>query len=233
MSRSVSTHLSISESLGPGGVESASPAVHPHRLSPTYRLRIGAPGSGRALEVAQKLGLEPAIVETAHGFLSTEKLAEQTAVDQLESRERELQEAKNELLRVKETLESEREQFARLNTELESHKKRFRAEALEKIREPQREALGQVEKLIAEYKKKLRSVDEKHSAALEAQTQTEAVRESFRKIERALDEVAPPPPLPVVSWETPITRAPSLRNCAAFFVKSMASVVQPGVLSRG
>ncbi|MGZ3653382.1 MAG: Smr/MutS family protein, partial [Bdellovibrionota bacterium] len=148
--------------------------------------------------IAQKLGLEPAIVERARGFLSKEKVAEQSAVDQLEGRERELQDAKNELLKVKATLENEREQFARLNQELEQHKKRFRAEALEKIREPQREALGQVERLISEYKKKLASVDQKHTAALEAQAQTESVRESFKKIERALDEVAPPPPMPIV-----------------------------------
>jgi DNA mismatch repair protein MutS2 len=137
-------------------------------------------------------------VDQAQSFLSAEKVAEQSAVDQLESRERELQEAKNELQRVRATLEGEREQFARLNQELEQHKKRFRAEALERIREPQREALGQVERLISEYKKKLRSVDEKHAAALTAQAETETVRESFRKIEAALDEVAPPPPMPVV-----------------------------------
>jgi DNA mismatch repair protein MutS2 len=219
----VTTHLNGLKSAGEGAFESASMEFDPNRLSPTYRLRIGVPGSSRALEIAQKLGLEPAIVETAHGFLSTEKLAEQTAVDQLESRERELQEAKNELLRVKETLESEREQFARLNTELESHKKRFRAEALEKIREPQREALGQVEKLIAEYKKKLRSVDEKHSAALEAQTQTEAVRESFRKIERALDEVAPPPPLPVVIPLRAEPKKPEFQINQPVRVKSMGN----------
>lgn len=194
----VTTHLNGLKSAGEGAFESASMEFDPQRLSPTYRLRIGVPGSSRALEIAQKLGLETAIVEKARGFLSQEKLAEQSAVDQLEARERELQEAKNELNRVSATLESEREQFARLNQELEQHKKRFRAEALEKIREPQREALSQVERLIGEYKKKLRSVEEKHAAALTAQAETESVRESFRKIEKALDEVAPPPPMPVV-----------------------------------
>ncbi|MGZ3656501.1 MAG: endonuclease MutS2 [Bdellovibrionota bacterium] len=194
----VTTHLNGLKSAGEGDFESASMEFDPHLLSPTYRLRIGVPGSSRALEIAQKLGLEPAIVERARGFLSKEKVAEQSAVDQLEGRERELQDAKNELLKVKATLENEREQFARLNQELEQHKKRFRAEALEKIREPQREALGQVERLISEYKKKLASVDQKHTAALEAQAQTESVRESFKKIERALDEVAPPPPMPIV-----------------------------------
>jgi DNA mismatch repair protein MutS2 len=194
----VTTHLNGLKSAGEGAFESASMEFDPQRLSPTYRLRIGVPGSSRALEIAQKLGLELAIVDKARGFLSKEKLAEQSAVDQLEARERELQESKNELNRVRATLESEREQFSRLNLELEQHKKRFRAEALERIRVPQREALADVERLIGEYKKKLKSVDEKHEAALTAQAETESVRESFRKIEKALDEVVPPHPLPIV-----------------------------------
>ncbi len=191
----VTTHLNGLKATGEGAFESASMEFDPQQLSPTYRLRIGVPGSSRALEIAQKLGLEPSIVEKARGYLSSEKLAEQSAVDVLEARERELDQAKNELIEVKGTLEREREQFARLNSELEQHKKRFRSEALEKLREQQREAMQQVERLIGNYKKKLQSVDEKHSAALEAQTDTEQVRESFRHIEAALDEIAPPPPM--------------------------------------
>jgi DNA mismatch repair protein MutS2 len=193
----VTTHLNGLKSAGEGNFESASMEFDLNQLSPTYRLRIGVPGSSRALEIAQKLGLETQIVDAARGFLSAGKLAEQNAVDQLESRERELEAARQELRQVTSTLDSEREQFARLNVELELHKKRFRVEALEKIKEPQREALAQVERLISDYKKKLNSVDEKHAAALEAQGQTESVRESFRKIERALDEVVPPAPMPI------------------------------------
>ncbi len=189
----VTTHLNGLKATGEGAFESASMEFDPNQLSPTYRLRMGVPGSSRALEIAAKLGLEPAIVERARCFLSKEKVQEQSAVDALEGRERELQEAKNELLLVKSTLESERGQFARLNADLEQHKKRFRAEALEKIREQQREALQEVERLVGGYKKKLRSVDEKHNAALEAQSDTEKIRESFRGIEAALNEIAPAP----------------------------------------
>lgn len=219
----VTTHLNGLKSAGEGNFESASMEFDLHQLSPTYRLRIGVPGSSRALEIAQKLGLEPAIVEAARGFLSAEKLAEQNAVDQLESRERELEDARQELLKVKNTLETEREQFARLNQELEQHKKRFRAEALEKIKEPQREALAQVERLISDYKKKLRSVDEKHAAALEAQSETEGVRESFRRIERALDQVAPPPPMPMVIPLVAEPKAPEFRINQSVRVLSMGN----------
>ena len=193
----VTTHLNGLKVSGDGAFESASMEFDPHKLSPTYRLRTGVPGSSRALEIALKLGLEPAIVEKARSYLSSEKLAEQSAVDQLEARERELQESKNELASTKNALEHERAQLAHLQSELEGHKKRFRGEAMQKLREQQRAAMQDVERLISDYKKKLRSVDEKHAAALEAQSDTENVRKSFREIEAALDEIAPAPaPVP-------------------------------------
>ena len=86
----VTTHLNGLKSSGQGSFENASMEFDPHRLSPTYRLRLGVPGSSRALEIALKLGLSESIVGEARKYLSTEKLAEQNAVDQLGSREREL-----------------------------------------------------------------------------------------------------------------------------------------------
>lgn len=189
----VTTHLNGLKVSGEGAFESASMEFDPNKLSPTYRLRVGVPGSSRALEIALKLGLEPSIVEKARGFLSVEKLQEQSAVDQLEARERELQDAKDSLGKMTAALEHERHQLAHLQSELEGHKKKFRGEAMQKLRDQQRAAMQDVERLIGDYKKKLRSVDEKHSAALEAQTDTENVRSKFREIEATLEEIAPAP----------------------------------------
>ncbi len=188
----VTTHLNGLKVSGEEAFESASMEFDPEKLSPTYRLRMGVPGSSRALEIGLKLGLPPAVIDEARSYLSQERLQEQSAVDQLEGRERELQNAREELQSVQHTLEEERERYSTLNAELASHKKRFRSEALEKLRDQQRSALQEVEHLISTYKKKLRSVDEKHSAALEAQADTEKVRARFREIQASLDEIAPP-----------------------------------------
>lgn len=189
----VTTHLNGLKVSGEGAFESASMEFDPNKLSPTYRLRVGVPGSSRALEIALKLGLEPSIIDKARSFLSADKLEEQNAVDQLEARERELQDAKDSLSKMTAALEHERHQLAHLQTELEGHKKKFRGEAMQKLRDQQRGAMQEVERLIGDYKKKLRSVDEKHSAALEAQADTESVRKTFREIEATLDEIAPAP----------------------------------------
>lgn len=217
----VTTHLNGLKTIGEGAFESASMEFNPQELSPTYRLRMGVPGSSRALEIAQKLGLEPAIVAKARSYLSQDRVNEQNAIDVLEAREQELAAVKSDVLELRQTLENEREQFARLNAELEQNKKRFRSEALETLREQQRAAMLEVETLIENYKKKLLSVDDKHSAALEAQGNTERVRESFRNIQSSLNAMAPPPetPLPLRAE----AKAPVFRKDQPVQVKSMGS----------
>jgi DNA mismatch repair protein MutS2 len=212
----VTTHLNGLKVSGEDAFESASMEFDPERLSPTYRLRMGVPGSSRALEIALKLGLDRGLVQEAQSYLSREKVEEQSAVDQLEARERELLATKEELQSVKEDLEAEKNRLGSLNAELEAHKKRFRSEALEKLRDQQQAAVQEVEKLISAYKKKLRSVEEKHSAALEAQADSERVRDHFKEVQAALDEIAPP-----VRSEAPKPAAAYLRQNEAVWVRSM------------
>ncbi len=192
----VTTHLNGLKVSAKNSFESASMEFNPELLSPTYRVRVGVPGSSRALEIAQKLGLEEKIVETARSFLSKERLQEQKAVDQLELQERELQATKEELQQNKIQLEAERARFAQLNSELDAVKKRFQIEAKEKLKDQQRQALATVENIISSYKKKLSSVEQKHSAALEAQLDMERVRSTFREIETSMEELAPTPKNP-------------------------------------
>ena len=56
------------------GVENASMAFNPVDFAPTYHLNIGAPGSSNALEIANRLRLNPAIIEKARGYLKQEKV---------------------------------------------------------------------------------------------------------------------------------------------------------------
>jgi DNA mismatch repair protein MutS2 len=176
--------------------ESASMEFDPEMLSPTYRLRMGVPGSSRALEIGLKLGLEPALVDEARSYLSVERVREQSAVDQLEARERELQAAKEELLRTQETLRAEQEQLHSLNDELAHLKKRFKAEALEKLKQQQSAALAEVDRVATTYRKRLSSVQDKSAAAEEAREEKERLRENFQQIEKSLEELAPTPNVP-------------------------------------
>jgi DNA mismatch repair protein MutS2 len=132
-------------------------------------------------------------------------------VDRLETRERELQAAKEELEHEAAAVKLDRERMALLAGDLEAQRKRFRAEALEKLKEQQRNALHDLDAVTSAYKKKLSSVEEKHIATKEAQADVEIVKETFRELEKKVDEIAPPPayqpdlPLPAPADE-PVIR---------------------------
>lgn len=200
----VTTHLNGLKVSGEDSFESASMEFDPERLSPTYRVRVGIPGSSRALEIALKLGLDENLIREARSYLSQERVREQSAVDQLEARERELQEAKEELDATRADLRFEQERLNAMNAELDSVKRKFRAEAMEKIKEQQRAALLDVERIISTYRKKLISIDQKHQAALDANADVESVREKFHELESSLEGIAPAPAKPEKPVSVPL-----------------------------
>lgn len=213
----VTTHLNGLKVAGATGFESASMEFDPSEMSPTYRLRMGVPGSSRALEIALRLGLSPRLVEKARSYLSAERIQEQTAVDRLEARERELESAKEETRTALTELEQERELLRAAREELSSVKKSFRHETLSKIRQLQAEAMHSVDQAISNYREKLRAVEEKHEASLEAQKVLEETRARFNAVETALDEAAPPTQAPVESME-PLAK---FRRNGPVYVKAM------------
>ncbi len=95
----VTTHYNELKSLAftHPGVENASVEFDEETLRPTYRLLIGTPGRSNALAIAARLGLDPAIVERARGYLSRHE-TDLTAIMQKVEEERAL------LARERETL---------------------------------------------------------------------------------------------------------------------------------
>lgn len=68
----VTTHYtSLKEfAYGSEGIENASMEFDQTTLQPLYRLRTGIPGSSNALAISGRLGLSPAILEEAAGYLA-------------------------------------------------------------------------------------------------------------------------------------------------------------------
>jgi DNA mismatch repair protein MutS2 len=56
------------------GLVNAAMAFDPLTLTPLYRLKAGEPGLSHALEVAQRYGLDPAIIASARGLLGEQKV---------------------------------------------------------------------------------------------------------------------------------------------------------------
>jgi len=68
-----STHLMAMKVYGAStsGVRNGSMGFNDETLEPTYILRLGAPGKSAGLDIAARLGLDPALIETARSHMTT------------------------------------------------------------------------------------------------------------------------------------------------------------------
>ncbi|MCB9533313.1 MAG: Smr/MutS family protein [Myxococcales bacterium] len=78
----VTTHLESLKTLGFADERfaSASVAFDVERMRPSYRLRDGVPGGSYALRIAARLGLDPAIIETAESLVGNALGSDREAV---------------------------------------------------------------------------------------------------------------------------------------------------------
>jgi DNA mismatch repair protein MutS2 len=112
----ISTHhtsLKVYGANTPGALN-ASVGFNELTLQPTYVLKVGVPGASAGINIAQRLGLNPAIIEAARARLGTQTRDVGEFLDRLHA---DLREAENERLRLK-TREQELErEKAHLATE--------------------------------------------------------------------------------------------------------------------
>jgi DNA mismatch repair protein MutS2 len=94
------------------GVVNAAVGFNETTLQPTYKLRIGVPGASAGINIAQRLGLNSAIVDSARSRLGTQVQDVARFLDRLHA---ELREAEAERLRLKtreDELEREKSRLA-------------------------------------------------------------------------------------------------------------------------
>jgi DNA mismatch repair protein MutS2 len=110
----ISTHHTSLKVFGANtpGVVNSSVGFDEATLQPTYELRIGVPGASAGINIAQRLGLNPSIIESARSKLGTQARDVGQFLDSLHA---DLREAAAERLRLKareQELERERTSLA-------------------------------------------------------------------------------------------------------------------------
>ena len=110
----ISTHhtsLKVYAANAPG-VLNAAVGFDERTLQPTYELKVGVPGASAGINIAQRLGLNPSIIESARARLGTQARDVAQFLDKLHA---ELREAESERLRlrtVQQEVEREKERLA-------------------------------------------------------------------------------------------------------------------------
>ena len=142
----ISTHHTSLKVYGANnpGVLNAAVGFDESTLQPTYELRVGVPGASAGINIAQRLGLNPKIIEAARAMLSTQTQDIATFLDRLH---KDLREAEMERGRLK----AKDEEIAR-------ERKRLENEGMKEQRAKIRDMEAKVDGLMRDFEYRIREV---------------------------------------------------------------------------
>jgi DNA mismatch repair protein MutS2 len=143
-------------------------------LRPTYRLLIGLPGKSSALDIAQRLGLEPSIVEKARTLLHPADAEAAALLAQLHAQKAEFENATARLAEQRKDLEARR-------VELETKFQEERRAKLKELDKRLEETLRQFEKKWQETVAELRAQLESAKAARRIDRKAASLKQEVRE----------------------------------------------------
>jgi DNA mismatch repair protein MutS2 len=189
----VTTHYDLLKTLGlehPELVRNASLEFDEIALKPTFHIVHDMPGQSFALAIAERWGIDPAVMESAQGVLGREEEKMALVIGQLERLRRDARDATGLQQRKAAELEEIRQQNAALTEELRIAKQKL-ARQMESVKS---EVRTKVEALLTEtkhkLKKKARDASRKHDEYVKAASKTsQLARRQSEMIEGAVDEI--------------------------------------------
>ena len=133
------------------GVINAAVGFNEQTLAPTYELRQGVPGASAGINIAARLGLDPAMIASARSRLSTQTQDIGRFLDRLHEQLRELT--------------AERARIQQLEAELRKEKQRLEIDGMKEWRAKVREMEQQLASLLKDFeyqaRETIRAVDDK------------------------------------------------------------------------
>jgi DNA mismatch repair protein MutS2 len=172
----ISTHHTSLKVYGANtpGVINASVGFNETTLQPTYELKMGVPGASAGINIAQRLGLNPAIIEGARARLGTQARDVGQFLDKLHAGLREM--------------ESERLRLKTREQELEKEKTRLAAEGKKEQQAKIREMEKKLESVLRDFeyhaREAVNAIQEKAAAqklSKDAERRIAKMRREFRE----------------------------------------------------
>jgi DNA mismatch repair protein MutS2 len=171
------------------GFRNASVEFNPDTLSPTYKLRLGFPGSSQALTIARRLGLSSDVVNRATNFLDVEKVRFEEVLAHVAALERRLESELASLKDEASALAADKEQVDQIRRELEQR----RGKALE---EGFLEARRVVEEANLEANRILAQIRQQQAEGKNTQQAKEQLASLRQRLARLHQQISPPPSPP-------------------------------------
>jgi len=165
----ISTHLTALKvyAANTAGVLNAAVGFDERTLQPTYELRMGVPGASAGINTAQRLGMNPQIVDAARAKLGTQTRDVAAFLDRLHAELKDL--------------ERERESTRRREQDLDRELKRLEAEGAKEQRQKTRELESKVESLLRDFEYQVR---ESVNAVQERAAAQKLSKDAERRISR-------------------------------------------------
>jgi DNA mismatch repair protein MutS2 len=171
----ISTHhtsLKVYAAHAPG-VLNAAVGFDERTLQPTYELKMGVPGASAGINIAQRLGLNPAIIESSRARLATQARDVGQFLDRLHAQ---LRQAESERLRLRQ-----------MEQELASEKTRLAAEGKQQQQAKVRELEKKLESVLRDFeyhaREALHAIQERVAAqkvSKDAERRIAKLRREFR-----------------------------------------------------
>ncbi len=196
----VTTHLNGLKVSQSADFLSASMEFDEAELKPTYRLRLGIPGSSRALEIGEKLGLSKSLVARARGYLQKGHVQLQDLVDKLVTQEKSLSAEREDTVQLRLQLETQSAQNEKLREQLENQRRTMKETLQQEMRDLERETTQMLEATVAEFKAKITDIGEKHAATVESKKRIQEIRARVAATQQKLEieqKAAPEAPSPL------------------------------------
>ncbi|MGB9834370.1 MAG: endonuclease MutS2 [bacterium] len=146
-------------------------------LAPTYKMRLGIPGSSHAFQIAKKLGLLPEVLSDAQNHMTLEREKLDQLISKLEEERQKLESDKAQAEKLKEEAWKLREEYQKQSEELKKKKKQILRSAYE-----------EAQKVINETKSQMEELLEKLRQEPKVSVRTEAIRKEVEEVKSQVDE---------------------------------------------
>ncbi|HEY9712805.1 MAG TPA: endonuclease MutS2 [Chroococcales cyanobacterium] len=117
-------------------------------LSPTYKLRLGVPGSSKATTIAKRLGLEQSVIERSLSLIETSDRDLQGTIDRLEEKLLSLSDREESVERMRQAAEQQESELAARLEELQNESQQLKRRVSHELESELKLATDYVKHLI-------------------------------------------------------------------------------------